>query len=185
MMMMGISTSDFVITSLGPASGSFTNGIEISVQVPAGFTNEVEIYSFTPEWEPFVGTNSVWLPLATNLQVSASSNVVWTNTSPGDVAYRFYAAGSSYDEDGDGLSGAMEIFTYNTDPTELDSDGDGYVDGPNGVVTTDEYPEGTADTNGYIIGELTLRTDPTNDDVSPPTVTITWPTNNYEAVFIP
>jgi hypothetical protein len=52
-------------------------------------------------------------------------------------------------------------------------------------VTTDDYPGGTADSNGYIIGELTLRTDPTNDDVSPPTVTITWPTNDYEAVWIP
>ena len=59
------------------------------------------------------------------------------------------------------------------------------MDGPSGVLTTNDCQDCTADTNGYLIGELTLRTDPTNDDVSPPTVTITWPTNGYEAVFIP
>ena len=186
MMMGSSSSSQLVIMAVGPAAGSFTNGIEISVHAPTGFTNNVEIYSFDEEWAPYEGTNSVWFPLATNLVPDASSNVVWTNSNPGNVGHRFYAAGSDVDDDGDGLSSAMEIFMFNSDPTKIDTDGDGFVDGGSNQILTNDYPEGTdLDTNGYVDGEATLRTNPTNIDISPPTVTITWPTNDYEAVFIP
>jgi hypothetical protein len=33
------------------------------------------------------------------------------------------------DSDGDGLSDALEIYTYNTDPTVVDTDGNGIADG--------------------------------------------------------
>ena len=124
--------------------------------------------------------------MATNLEASGTNDfVVWTNSPVNDAEVRFYTAGSDYDEDGDGLSSAREIFTYKSKVDDVDSDGDGYVDGPSGVVSTNDYTNGVAGTDGYVIGELSLGTDPTNDDTNAPTVTITWPTNGYEEVWVP
>ena len=166
----------------GPESG-LSNEVAVTVHLPDGFTNAVDVFSVdTSEYD---GTHTVWYAVATNLQASGTNLVIWSNSPAHTAPTRFYTAGSVSDEDGDGLSSASEILTYKSKVDDIDSDDDGYVDGPSGVVSTNDYPEGTAGSNGFVIGELSLRTDPTDDDVSPPTVTITWPTNGFAEVWVP
>ena len=135
----------------------------------------------------YEGSNTVWYAAATNLQASGTNTyVVWTNAPADDTPVRFYTAGSDYDQDGDGLSNAREILTYKSSVTNIDTDGDGYVDGWDGVISTNAYTNGVdADIDGFVDGEAEQRTDPTNNDTNAPTVTIAWPTNGHSSIWIP
>jgi len=69
------------------------------------------------------------------------------------------------DPDGDGLTNAYEINISGTHPNSIDSDGDGLVDGNDGVVLLVDYPEGVdANLDTYVDGEQTTGTDPTKAD---------------------
>ena len=134
------------------------SGAILVVEYPDDFTNRLEL---------FVSTNMMdfgWSLLATNLSTAGTNTLTWLD--PGatnsDFTNRFYAAGNAdIDSDGDGIVDGREVLMYRTDPNSIDSDGDGLVDGYSGVVTTNSYPGGVA-TNGnlYVEGELTWHTNP-------------------------
>lgn len=64
------------------------------------------------------------------------------------------------DSDGDGLSDIEEA-QLGTNPNNVDSDGDGLVDGAGGIVTTDSYPGGIdSDGDGFVDGEQDHGTSP-------------------------
>jgi len=111
---MGGSTSQLWVSVEGPPDG-LGDSTEVTVHLPEGFTNHVEIFSFDDSFAPYEGTDSVWLVVATDLEPASGTNVVvWTNSPLDEVVRRFYTAGSDYDQEGDGFSSAMEILTYNS-----------------------------------------------------------------------
>jgi hypothetical protein len=66
----------------------------------------------------------------------------------------------SLDSDGDGLSYASEA-TIGTDPNNVDTDGDGLVDGAGGIVPIATLPGGIdADGDDFVDGEQDLGTNP-------------------------
>jgi uncharacterized protein (DUF2141 family) len=146
MMLMG-GESEFCIAAVQRA----TNGIRLEIELPAGFTNRVDVFG---------STNLVafeWAVLADALSTTGGSPLVWTDT-PLPATLRFYAAGDAdTDSDLDGLTDAREVFLHRTCPTNLDTDADGLVDGNSGVVGTNLYAGGVQ-SNGYVQGEMTLGT---------------------------
>ncbi len=68
----------------------------------------------------------------------------------------------SQDNDGDGLSNSVEI-RQGLDPDNVDSDGDGLVDGA-GVVLLVDYPDGVSTDGVYVKGEEDYGTDPSDSD---------------------
>jgi subtilisin family serine protease len=69
------------------------------------------------------------------------------------------------DSDGDGISDADELI-LGTNPNSVDSDGDGLVDGVDGVVPVSAYPGGVdLDSDGFVDGEQGLGTDPTLSNI--------------------
>jgi hypothetical protein len=140
---------------------SLTNGMMLTLAYPAGFTNRVDFFTCTNLVDP-------WWDLVATTNVNSSTNwIEWLDTSPPEL--RFYAAGNAdtnaeTDPDGDGLTWAREMFMYHTSPTNSDSDNDGLND----------YEE-----------VINRRTDPNNSDTNLPTVSILFPSNGSEKVWLP
>jgi hypothetical protein len=79
---------------------------------------------------------------------------------------------SDTDDDGDDLSDALETGFFLTNPLLVDSDGDGLVDGYDGIVLLAVLPGGVDfNGDGYVDGELGLATDPTDPDSDDDTFT--------------
>lgn len=154
MMRSMLASSNIVFDAISKVS----TGMCLVVSYPDNFTNRLEM---------FVSSNLLdfgWSLLATNLVTAGTNTLTWVDTSAtnGTVSSRFYAAGNAdLDSDGDGIVDGREILMYRTDPANKDSDGDGLVDGFSGIVTTNAYPGGIA-TNGnlYVEGELSWLTNP-------------------------
>ena len=130
----------------GSAEGA-TNWPEITVHVPWGFTNLVEVYQFdasSNNW--FNGMASAPWVLAVTGRVDAGTNVfLWADTNAYALESRFYAAGNGeQDTDEDGLADARELFMHHTDPSQPDTDGDGVSDG-------DEVAAGTNPLDKYSV----------------------------------
>jgi hypothetical protein len=76
------------------------------------------------------------------------------------------------DSDGDGLDDSVEDANGNgvvdpgeTDPNDVDTDGDGLVDGAGGIVSVAVYPAGVdTDGDGFVDGEQDYGNDPTVAD---------------------
>lgn len=103
------------------------------------------------------GIHTVRWTYSKDSSVSAGDDAAWVDrivyTSPG------------LDSDADGISDADELF-LGTDPYNVDSDGDGLVDGAGGVVLLSNYSAGIdIDDDGYVDGEAELGTDPTASNV--------------------
>ncbi len=137
-------------------------GMAMIVSYPDSFTNRLEM---------FYSSNLMlhcWSLLDTNLVTEGTNTLTWVDTgltNGSGIACRFYAVGNSGDRDGDGVSDGREALMYRSNPDSVDSDGDGLVDGYSGVVTTNTYPGGIT-TNGsiFVLGEMSLGTDPTKFD---------------------
>ncbi|MBU1692377.1 MAG: thrombospondin type 3 repeat-containing protein [Verrucomicrobia bacterium] len=115
----------------GPGQGS-TDGIEITLHLPQGWTNMVEVYTFDASSNnTFKGmASSPWLLGMTNRLVVETNEIIWLDTDTGETESRFYVAGNGdLDTDGDGLADARELFMHHTDPNWADTDGDGVSDG--------------------------------------------------------
>jgi hypothetical protein len=98
-----------------------TNGIDLKVFAPEGFTNRVEIYSCADL------VSNIWNIAAQNFHPSGTNPAVWA---VGGFDVHFYAAGNmDIDSDGDGLPDARETFFHKTDPNDADTDRDRAPDG--------------------------------------------------------
>jgi hypothetical protein len=122
--------NDLWLSIRGPAAG-LTN-VEVTIRLPDGFTNRVEIYSFDATTNgAFDGIDSSpWLLAMTNDSTAGTNQLVWFDMNADSIQSRFYAAGNGdVDTDGDTLADAREMFLYHTQPGMADSDGDGATDG--------------------------------------------------------
>ena len=148
MMMGGTSTNELTVSAVGPESG-LTNEVDVTVHLPSGFTNDVDI--FTCDEEDYVGWSSDWALAATNLSTTGTNEVVWTDTDVTNETFRIYVAGNAeLDSDGDGLPDAHELLLYQTDPDLKDTDGDGLDD-------DEELDEETDPTDYWDPGPLTIN----------------------------
>lgn len=99
----------------------------------------------------------------------------------------------SWDTDGDGRYDYDEIYGTTksgqpsppiSDPTKIDSDEDGLVDGYNNVVLATTYPKGISYYNGsqhtYVLGEKTLGTNPLNTDSDNDGMSDNWEVRNWD-----
>ncbi len=100
---------------------SASNGLNVVVSAPGGFTNRVEIYTCSN----LVSAN--WRLAAENLRPSDGTPVKW-HTEVDDVGF-FVAGNMDVDSDGDGMPDAREKYIHKTDPQMWDSDSDGVSDG--------------------------------------------------------
>jgi RHS repeat-associated protein len=122
-MMMRSSLADSNIVLAAPVNTS--SGMLLEIQYPATFTNRLEL---------FVMTNLLdfcWSLLATNLSTAGTNTVTWLDAGATNsaVSNQFYAAGNAdVDTDGDGIVDGRELLMYRSDPNSVDSDGDGYLD---------------------------------------------------------
>ncbi|MHA1629188.1 MAG: binary toxin-like calcium binding domain-containing protein, partial [Candidatus Heimdallarchaeota archaeon] len=86
---------------------------------------------------------------------------------------------TAVDTDGDGLSDYAEVHTYSTDPTAIDSDLDGLNDGAEVLTYGTDPNKADTDGDGYTdFAEVlsgTDPTDPTDYPTTPPPETITLP----------
>jgi len=120
---------------------------------------------------------SSWIPIGTSSP--GTSNLSWTVPvkAGGDYCLSIQGMAPGYmdslqvitnsftvsdaDSDGDGLNNIYEVTDLGTNPENVDSDGDGLVDGAGGVVLLAEVPGGIdANGDGYVDGEQDLGTDP-------------------------
>ncbi len=176
---------------LAVGSGSFLaaganligTNTEVSVPFPAGplvGTAASPVNALLAPFGDYGGPTSSMPPLP---QSPAVDNAVETGQSPPfdqrDVARPYGFADDlgavelvpvAPDADGDGVSDEQEDLD-GTDPENVDTDGDGLVDGAGGVVANTLYPHGIdADGDGFVDGELDLGTDPTasnRGDIAP------------------
>jgi hypothetical protein len=132
-----------------------TNGINLKVFAPEGFTNRVEIYSCADL------VSNVWTVAHQNFYPSGTNPAVWDVSSM--WTNRFFRAGNmDVDSDDDGLPDAREITVHKTNPDLDDTDNDGISD----------YDEVTV-----------YRTDPINNDTNFPVITLNLSTTR--TVIIP
>jgi hypothetical protein len=132
-----------------------TNGINLNVFAPEGFTNQVEIYSCLDL------ISGLWNVAVQSLYPSGTNPAVWDATST--LTNRFLRAGNmDIDSDSDGINDAREIIVHQTDPENSDSDND----------TISDYQELYVD-----------HTDPNNNDILPPLVDLIRPLGTH--VLIP
>jgi hypothetical protein len=158
--------------------------IEITNNIAGGVTNPVLTLTIAYPWTDGVPTNSYtngievfgcsnlidywWFSLGVTNPVSTTNWVEWTDTNyypTSTTAIRLYRVGNAQeDSDGDLLTDARELLMYHSNPNNTNTDGDAYSD----------YYE-----------VMTLNTDPANSNTTIPTVTITFPTNNYTSIWMP
>lgn len=133
-----------------------TNGINLNIFAPDGFTNRVEVYSCTDL------VSGLWSVAGQNLYPSTNP-AVWDATST--LTTRFLRAGNmDIDSDSDGIPDARELIVHHTLTNESDSDFD----------TISDYQE------------LYVNfTDPNNDDTTLPQAWIAIPAPNTRTVLYP
>ena len=134
---------------------------EITVHLPPGFTNGVDLFTCDDLGE----AGSTWTLAATNLATTDVSTVVWTNSAMTNRDYRVYTAGDSQaDTDGDNLVDAHETLLYGTDPEDADSDDDGLDDDEELSEETDPH-DPDCDGDDLLDGdEIEIGADPWNPD---------------------
>ena len=113
MMLMEGGLDEFRMSALSLHSDAL-----ITVALPEGFTNQVDIYTCV---DLLVGT---WDFAALDIPANGSNSISWTDTNVwvNGADTRFYIAGNAdLDSDGDGVADAREIFVYKTDPGDSNS----------------------------------------------------------------
>jgi len=94
----------------------------LTVHAPEGFTKRVEIY-YCDNLRP-----GDWTVVTENLRPTRTEAAIWNTSDTGPVGY-FVAGNMDVDSDTDGLPDAQEKFVRRTDPSNPDSDDDGFSDG--------------------------------------------------------
>ncbi|MBC8206880.1 MAG: right-handed parallel beta-helix repeat-containing protein [Kiritimatiellales bacterium] len=94
---------------------------DLSVYVPDGFTNRVEIYTTTNL------ISGVWSIVTQNLTPVSTNPATWESSLTASKAF-FRAGNMDIDSDSDGLPDARELIVYKTNPDDSDTDNDGCLD---------------------------------------------------------
>ena len=147
------------VTNLMLAIESTTNAtVELEIRWPVNsFTNELEIFATTDL------AGHIWQVVCTDIDTSSSTNFLWEDWASTNMPVRFYIASKAdVDTDGDGLADGREIYLYNSQTNAIDTDADGFSD----------YEEVTA----------SIPTDPADDDIFGPGVSIASPLGNVLVV---
>jgi len=157
-MMMGMGGPPPEYTNdLWIGGGPVSNGLNVVVYVPEGFTNRVEIYR-CPDL-----LSNVWTVAVENLRPVSTNPAVWWYPMEEDAGF-FVAGDMDTDSDSDSICDAREKYVYKTKADDPDSDGD----------LCSDYQE------LYV-----AHTDPNNDDTSPPLAWITAPAATERKVVLP
>ena len=129
-----------------------TTNVIVKIRWPSGwYTNKLALFSTTSLMEPG------WELACAGIPTAGETNYVWEDT--GSAPQRFFVAGDGeLDTDLDGLADTYEVYMYGSQTNLVDSDFDGHSD----------YNEVTAP----------VPTDPADDDISDPVVSIASPVNN-------
>jgi len=115
----------------------------LTVHAPEGFTNRVEIY----HCDDLVSGD--WSVVTENLRPIDTEAAIWNPLGTGPVGY-FVAGNMDVDSDTDGLPDAQEKFVRRTDPSNPDSDDDGFSDGLEVARMTDPQSDLSANRIIYI-----------------------------------
>jgi hypothetical protein len=135
---------------------SASNGLNVMVSAPSGFTSRVEIYTCSNL------VSGTWRVAAENLRPADGSPVKWY-TAAGKTGF-FIAGNMDVDSDGDGINDARELFVHKTNPDNSDSDGDLISDFQEFYINF---------------------TNPNNNDASPPSVWISAPGTDGRKIVTP
>ena len=139
---------------------------------------------WTPVSPPFNGIESEWASATNNLPLTNGVGV-WedANISSNDRV-RFYATTKRGDADEDELTDGAEIFLHRTDMSDYDTDGDYLLDGYDIVLDELDTRYALWASNGVIYvenhrlrtfkGELSIGTDPLNNDTDSDTLPDGW-----------
>lgn len=129
---------------------------------------------WTPVSPPFNGLESAWACAATNLTLSNGTGVWEDANISSNARVRFYGVANQMSSDEDGLTDGAETFLYHTDSYNVDTDGDGLLDGYDIVVGFGDARYDSWAGLGIIYvenggvrtfrGELSAGTDPLDDD---------------------
>lgn len=139
----GLGGGGYAMMSMGGSSEleviqfELTNdGMAVTFAWPEGsFTNRLDIYSF--DGGAYNGLGS-WKLADIGYSTAGTNQLRWIDLgqlgrgSPLDTEVRFYTAGKGgdVDSDGDGYGDSYEHLVTNTDPNDPDTDGDNVSDGP-------------------------------------------------------
>ncbi len=155
-MMMSLQTP---VTNLQMAINHTTNStVELEIGWPVNsFTNELEIFATTDL------ARHIWQVVCTDIDTSSSTNFLWEDWASTNMPARFYIASKAdMDTDEDGLADGREIYLYGSQTNAIDTDADGFSD--------------------YVEVMASIPTDPSNDDVSSPSISIASPVDNILVV---
>lgn len=113
---------DVLISGFQPLPGS------VSLSLRSDRTNATEWRVFSADGAL---TALVWSVVSTNIPLPTNAPVAWEDARPFPASplARYYALGSAFDDDGDGLGSGAERLLHHTDWLARDSDEDGYGDG--------------------------------------------------------
>ena len=121
-------TNHLWLSVRGPGQG-YADGVEVSVHIPANFTNKLEIFACTNLLE------QNWYLAVTNLTTVGTDIVVWSDSEFTNMENGFYTcANAEWDTDHDLIPDGREKFLYHTDIDNADTDDDGLPD------SMDAYP---------------------------------------------
>lgn len=126
-----------------------------------GVTNIGTNTLWTPVSPTFNGLESMWECQETNL-VLINSGAVWEDSNiSSNARVRFYGVAKRADADHDGLTDGAELFVHHTDPSNPDTDGDGWNDGEEIAAETDPLDRFSAThlAKGVVINEVLYNPD--------------------------
>ena len=129
---------------------------------------------WTPVSPPFNGLESAWACAASNLALTNGVGVWEDANISSNARVRFYGVANRMSSDEDGLTDGAETFLYHTDSDNVDTDGDGLLDGYDIVVGFGDARYDSWAGLGIIYvenggvrtfrGELSAGSDPLDDD---------------------
>ena len=115
-------TNHLWLSVRGPGQG-YADGAELSVHIPADFTNKLEVFACTNL------TEQNWYLAVTNLTTVGTDVVVWSDSEFTNLENGYYTVASAEtDSDRDGITDGKERYLHKTRYQFQDTDNDGMSD---------------------------------------------------------
>ncbi len=134
---------------------------------------------------------SSWLDAEKDIDTDGLKNIEEYLGQYGSYQFACSTNPRNWDTDGDGECDGDEAgadfwtpYTYRSDPTLIDTDSDGLVDGWHGVVSAQSYPEGVV-VGGYVVGERNYSTNTLDDDTDNDSMGDGWEVRYSNGTFNP